>query len=226
MNLKEILFIARSRLRDLGVSRFSEAELIASINEGICDMSSIIRQAREDYFLTSTTSTVATAVAPNPSVMVMPDDFLELKDLWVLNQGFEDIDFIAADRTTKQYRRALLDGGSFGSGSGVIYYDIYGNSTIQFAPGFDVALTIRVDYIQTVPDLAMPADVPSLIPTKWHNDIPDYAVAEALRSVGDKRWRIYTDKVKDSEKTLQAGIQPRQVREGKFVTGYMESDEY
>jgi hypothetical protein len=226
MNLKEILFIARSRLRDLGVSRFSEAELIASVNEGICDMSSIIRQAREDYFLTSTTSTVATAVAPNPSVMVMPDDFLELKDLWVLNSGYEDIDFIAADRTTKQYRRALLDGGSFGSGSGVIYYDIYGNSTIQFAPGFDMALTIRADYIQTVPDLSLPADVPSLIPTKWHNDIPDYAVAEALRSVGDKRWRIYTDKVKESEKTLQAGIQPRQVREGKFVTGYMESDEY
>jgi len=226
MNLKEILFIARSRLRDLGVKKYSEAELIASINEGICDMSSVIRQAREDYFLTSTTSVIASASPPNPSVMTLPDDFLELKNLWVLDQGFTDINFLASDMNIAQYRRALIDGGSFGSGSGVILYDIYGNSAIQFAPGFDIPLTIRADYIQMVPDLALPEDIPSLIPTKWHNDIPDYAVLEALRGTGDPRAASYAEKVKDSEKKLAIGIQPRQVREAKFAKGYMEEEEY
>lgn len=226
MNLQEILFIARSRLRDLGVKKFSEAELIASVNDGISDMATIIMQAREDYFLTSTTSTVAAATAPSPSTMTLPTDFLELKDLWVLNSGYEDINFQACDRNIAQFRRALLDGGSFAAGTGLIYYDIYGNSTIEFAPGFDMDLSIRVDYIQMVPDLALPTDTPSLIPKKWHGNLPDYAVLEALRGVVDKRAASYDEKVKESEKKLAIGIQPRQVRDAKFVTGFMENDEY
>lgn len=226
MTLKEILFIARSRLRDLGLKKFSDAELIASINEGICDMSTVIREAREDYFLTSTISTVAAAVAPNPSTWVMPDDFLELKDLWILDDGYTDINFLAMDRTNAQFRRALLDGGNFGRGSGMVFYDIYGNSVIEFSPGFDRAFNMKCDYIQMVPDLALPTDVPTLIPTKWHNDIPDYGVLEALRGIGDPRAASYALKVNDSEKKLAIGVQPRQVREGKFVTGYMEDDDW
>lgn len=226
MILQEILFIARSRLRDLGIKKFSEAELIASINEGICDMSTIMRQAREDYFLTTTTSNITPVATPNPSVITLPTDFLELKDLWVTSDGWTDINFLASDRTTTQFRRALLDGGAFGSGSGMFLYDIYGNNTLILAPGTDVPLTIKIDYIQMVPDLHLPSDTPSLIPEKYHNDIPDYAVLEALRSIGDPRTVTYEKKVEKSEKLFAHAIQPRQVREPRFVTGYMSDDEW
>jgi hypothetical protein len=226
MNLQEILFIARARLKDLSVKKWSEAELIAAVNEGICDMSSIIRQAREDYFLTSTTSTVATAVPPNPSSVTLPTDFLELKELMITNDGYRDISFLASDRSNAQFRRALLDGGSLGSGTGLVFYDIYANSVLMLSPGFDVALELKIDYIQQVPDLALPTDSPSLIPDKWHNNIPDYAVTEALRAAGDPRFTSYLEKLRESEKSMAVGIQPRQVREAKFVKGFGEDSEW
>lgn len=224
MNLQEILFIARARLKDFGVKKWSEAELIAAINSGICNMSTIIRQAREDYFLTSTTSTVGVASPPNPSTVTLPSDFLELKELMVTNDGYQDIRFVARDRTNNQFRNALIDGGSFGNGASMVFYDIYGNSTLMLAPGFNVSLDLKIDYIQMVPDLALPTDIPSLIPEKWHNDIPDYGVLEALRSAGDARFSMFNDKVKKSEDLMAIGIQPRQIKEAKFVTGFMEEE--
>lgn len=226
MNLQEILFIARSRLKDLAVKKWSEAELVSAINDGIDDISTIISQAREDYFLTSTTSTVAIAAAPNPSTVTLPTDFLELKELMITNDGYREITFLASDRNNAQFRRALIDGGSLGSGTGLVFYDIYGNSTLMLSPGFDVELSLKIDYIQTVPDLALPTDIPSLIPTKWHGNIADYAVTEALRSAGDPRYASYRDKLKESEDAMRVGIQPRQVREAKFVVGFGEDSEW
>ncbi len=225
MNLAEILFIARSRLKDLSVKKFSEAELIAACNEGICAMSTVIRQAREDYFLTSVTSAIPTAVKPNGSAVSLPTDFLELKDLMIVTPGFEYIQFAAQDRTTNNFRTALLDGASIGSGSGLLYYDIYATSTIMFAPGLDVTLDVKIDYIQLCPDLFLPTDTPSLIPVKYHNNIPDYVVTEALRSAGDARFSAYRDKLKLSEDSLGIAIQPRQIREAKFVRGFMEDED-
>jgi hypothetical protein len=151
---------------------------------------------------------------------------LELKELRITTSGYEYIDFLASDRSRPQFRNAMIDGGSFGSGTGIVLYDIYGNNTLMLAPGFDVALDLQIDYIQLVPDLALPTDEPTLIPTKYHNMIPDYAVLEALRSSNDARFSKYDEKVKGAEKLLSVGVQPRQVRETKVVYGYMEGEEY
>jgi hypothetical protein len=226
MNLQEILFIARSRLKDLGIKKYSEAELIAACNEGISDIAAIIRQAREDYFLTTTTSTIATAAPPNPSTVTLPTDFLELKELMITNDGYRDITFLARDRNADQFRHALIDGGAFSNGSGMVFYDIYGNSTLMLAPGFDISLDLKIDYIQMVTDLYLPTDTPSLIPTEFHANIPNYIVCEAMRSMGDPRLRGYLEALEKAEDSMRVGIQPRQIKEPKYVTGYLESDEW
>ena len=94
MNLQEMLFIARSQLKDLGIKKYSEPELIAYANMGKTRLVTIIREAREDYFLTSTTSTIATATAPNPSIMTLPTDFLELKELTCTSTGYTELAFV------------------------------------------------------------------------------------------------------------------------------------
>lgn len=226
MNLQEICFIARSQIKDLAVKKVSEHELISYVNVAKDELVSVMRQAREDYFLTSTTSTVQTAAAPNPSTVSLPSDFLELKELKITTSGYEDIDFLASDRTRTQFRNALIDGGSFGNGSGICLYDIYGNTTLMLAPGFDVALDLEITYIKDVADLHLPTDEPTDIPSSLHSYIPISAACQALRSLGDPRLSTFEAFRLEQINDVRATIQPRQVREAKYVVGFMENEEW
>jgi hypothetical protein len=226
MNLQTMLFIARSQIRDLGVKKISDPELIAFVNNGKCDLVSMIREAREDYFIATTTSTVTATTSPNPSIVTLPTNFLELKELKITTSGYEYIDFVASDRSRQQFRSALLDGGSFGSGTGIVLYDVYGNSTLMLAPGFDVTLSLQIDYIYDVPDMALPADEPTDIPDNLHFYIPTAATCQALRALGDPRLANFEKQRKDSMDEARISIQPRQIREAKFVRGYMEDEEW
>jgi hypothetical protein len=226
MKLRDILFIARSQLRDLGVKTFTDAELIAYANISKCDIVSMMREAREDFFLATTTSTVATTTTPNPSTVTLPSDFLELKELMCVNTGYEDICFLARDMTSPQFRRALIDGGSFGNGTGLVFYDIYGNSTLMFSPGFDMALNIKIDYIKDVADMFLPTDECTDIPDTLHHAIPTGIVCQALRGTGDPRLAQFELFRKEQMDEARITIQPRQIREPKFATGFMEWDEW
>lgn len=226
MDLQTILFISRSQLKDLGLKKWSDPELIAYANEGKNRLVTLVREAREDFFLTNTTSTVATATAPNASTMTLPTDFLELKDINCTSTGYTDIDFTHCDRSELKFRNALRDGSAVGNGTGVILYDVYGNSSLIFAPGFDVALDIKVDYIKSLADLVLPTEEPTDIPSNLHDYIPNFITCKALASAGDGRYRIFNDRLKDQEDKVRVEIQPRQIREPKFVKGFMEDEEY
>jgi hypothetical protein len=45
-----------------------------------------------------------------------------------------------------------------------------------------------------------------------------------MRSGNDPRLSWYLEKLGDDEKEMQVAIQPRQIREPKFVRGYMQDD--
>lgn len=226
MNLQEMLFVARSQLRDLHVKQWSEAELVAYANLAKDSLISTIRQAREDYFLSTTTSTVATTTSPNASTVTLPADFLELKDLMIITSGYEDIEFIARDRVAAQWHRALIDGGSLGNGTGMVFYDIVGNSTLELAPGFDVELSLKIDYIKDVADMYLPTDTPTDIPTSLHNYIPTEIVCHALRTIGHPKLSFWEAEKKDQLKGVAITVQPRTIRDIKRVTGFMEEEEW
>jgi hypothetical protein len=224
MNLKEMLFITRSELKDFSLKKWSDAELIAYINMGKADLISIVRAAREDYFLSNTTSTVSSTTSPNASVLALPTDFLELKEIICTSSGYESLAFMHSDKAKPEFRRLLIEGPSIGSGTGGVLYDIYGNSSIMFAPGFDVDVTVRIDYIKDLPDLLLPTDTISEIPASLHDYIPVNAATEALKSAGDPRYRTFKESLNDMTDNLRTQIQPRQIREPKFVTAFMEGD--
>jgi len=224
-NLRGMITAARLTLRDLSVRSFPEPFFVGAANEGKNELAKIIRQARESYFEYAATGTITATSAPNPSEITLPDDFSELLQISITNVGYEDIGFIFLRQSDPRFHQALIDGGSFGSGAGVFYYDIVGLKTLRLAPGADIALTYAIKYTQIVADMTLPTDAPTAIPADYYDYIVTWMVCEALRSVGDQRLTLYLDKLERQKNSTVASVNARQVREPMFVRGYMESEE-
>jgi hypothetical protein len=226
MNLQKMLVEARLVLRDVGVKSTPDLMLIGSANEAKDEMVQIIRQARQDFFLVSTTSVVTTAVAPNPSIIVLPSDFIVLKDIYCNNSGYEGIVFMPMDRADPRFRRALIDGGSYSAGNSIAYYDLYGNSNILIAPAFDLALSITVDYIKSVEDMVILTDEPNGIPAEYRHYIVAHMVCDALRMAASPALVAWEAHLKEKKEFMQQNIQPRQIKDPTFVRGFMEEESW
>lgn len=226
MKLKQMLVEARLVLKDVGLKSTADALLIGSANEAKDEVVQIMRQAREDFFFASTTSTVVTAVPPNASTIVLPTNFILLKDLYCNDSGYEGIVFVNLDRADPRFRRALIDGGSYQAGNSVAYYDIFGNSNLILAPGFDLALNITVDYIKTVVDMVSLEDEPEGIPVEYHHYMVSHMITEALRMAASPELSAWESHLAEKKEFLQQNIQPRQIKEPKFVRGFGEEDSW
>lgn len=224
MNLQTIVFLARAKIKDLGLRRWTEPELVAAANEGKNQLVKIIRQAREDFFFTTTTGTISTTTAPNPSTVTLPSDFIELKDLRVTSNGYESIDFVFLDRVDPKFRYALQMGGDFSGGGGVFYYDIMGMSTLVLAPGSDIEMSLAIDYIQYVPNMTLPSDTVASIPEEHQDYIVNHIVCECLRETGDPNLRAYLLKLERQADSIMQAVGDVQVREPTFVRGFMEEE--
>jgi hypothetical protein len=221
MTLAQMLIQSRMALRDLGIKQISEPSLVNSANEGCRELARILRKSRKDYFTTSTTGTIAIATPPNPSTLALPANFAELKDLQITTTDFTNVEFTPLDRSDSRYRQALRDGGSISDGA-CYFYDIIGNSTLEIAPGFDRAMAVTVTYIQRVPDLQLPSDSPSLIPTEYHDFILAWMTCEGLRQSNDPRLGNYEAKLEYLGTSIAESATPRQIRDSVYVDGFME----
>src|SRR6266496_490759 len=112
MTLRELLFYSRTQLRDLGVKIINETELKRSANEGCRELARILRKARKEYFTTSFTGTIPIATPPDASLLTLPSNFAELKNIQITDADFTNIEFSPLDRSDEHYRRALRDGRS------------------------------------------------------------------------------------------------------------------
>jgi hypothetical protein len=226
VNLKSMLMRARLKLKDIAIRKFSEPDLIAAANEGKNELVKIIRQAREDFFLSSTTSTITVATPPNPSEITLPDDFMELKEIMVTSSGFEDLAFVYKDFADPEFRQALIDGGSFSSGQGSFYYDIVAEKTLRMAPGTDLALSVKIQYIPAIADMELPTDYPAGLPTEHSDFIVTWMICEGMRSVQDDRLGSYEAKLGYQRDSVIASVNQRQVREPQFVKGFMQEEQW
>lgn len=224
MNLRDMLLNTRIRIKDLGMRRWQEIELRAAINEGKNELAKLIRQSRRDYFISESTGTIGIATAPNPSLITCPVDFIELKEIEVTTSGFTFLEFIHMDSSDPQFRRMLRIGGSFGSGSGFFFYDVRGVSQILLAPGTDIALDYKMAYVQTIPDLTLPTDEPTLIPSEHHDFIVTYAVCECLREMRDEQLPDYLDKLQRQREMIAESVADNQIKEPVFVRSFMEGE--
>lgn len=222
--LQNMLVQARMRLRDLTVRTFQEPLLVAALNEGKNELVKIIKQARENFFESTGTGTITAVAKPNPSDITLPTDFAELRQLAITTAGFEDIGFVKQSQSHPLFVQALLDGGSFGTGQGMFYYDFVGLTTLRLAPGSDTDLAYRIDYISMVADMTKPDDYPVGIPSEHYDFIVTWAIADCLRSIGDPKLIAYENKLKFQAESVMASVGSRQVREPRFVRAFMEEE--
>jgi hypothetical protein len=221
MTLAQLLGQARLALNDLGIKRISEPSLVNSANEGCRELARVLRKSRADYFTTSFTATIPIASPPNASQVSLPSTFAELKDIQITDANYRNIEFLPLDRSNYRYRELLRDGGLV-SDTAEYYYDVIGNSTLEIAPGFDIALPVEVTYIRRVPDLQLPSDSPSLIPAEYHDFILAWMTCEGLRQSADPRLSSYESKLQYLSASITESATPRQIRDAVYVEGFME----
>jgi hypothetical protein len=215
-NLREMLTLARIKLDDLAVRRFPEPFLVAAANEGKNELCKIIREANENFFYASTTSTIAVASPPNGSIITLPSDFMQLREIKCTGQGYEDIGFQALSQSDPRFRQSLIDGGSFANGQG---------TSILLSPGSDIALAYSMAYIKFVPDMAVGTDYPADIASENYDFIVTWMICEGMRAGQDDRLQMYQDKLGSQRDSIMNSVNVRQVREPRFVRGYQEAEE-
>jgi hypothetical protein len=224
MNLRDIVFGARGRLKDQGMRRWRDPELVLAANEAKNELVKIIRQSKRDYFQTTISVTIPIALEPNPSVFLLPANFTQLKDLQVTSVGYEWIDFVIMERSDPRFREMLGIGGEFTNGEGFFYYDIVGRTSVVLAPGSDLVLLADLYYSATVPDMAFPTDEPTGIPIEHQDFIVNYVVCECLREANDPQLQGYLDKLEKQRQMVVESLADQQVREPQFVRGFMEGE--
>lgn len=222
--LKTMVTMVRTRLKDLRVRTFPEFELVAFLNEGKNELVKIIRQADENFFETSTSVTISATTAPNLSEITLPADFSELRNLRITSSGLESTQFSRISHSNRRFMEAAISGGSFSGGGGAFYYDFVGLNKIILSPGADVEMVCLVEYIKTVPDMMFPSSYPDGIPPEHYDFIVTWAVSEGLRSMNDPRLQDYLAKLEWQKTSLINSVNTRQVKEPKFVRGYMEDE--
>lgn len=225
--LKKFLLRVRSNLDDMNVRQWPEPLLVDAINEGKNQLTAVIRRADQDFFFTTGTGSVNVVTAGNPSVITLPADFLEFKDLALTSAGFENVMFTHLDRSDERFKMMLNTQPDVSEGVEV-YFDIVANAAIHLAPGFKTAYNYRLGYIKQVADLVLLTDTLADVPIEHHDYVVAYAVAEALRSKkgGDPRLASWEAKVAAIEKrSWFSGVNRRFFGEVKFVTGYSGMEE-
>lgn len=220
---RAMITAVRIPLRDMRVRMASDPEIAQYLNEGKNELVKVIRQANENFFQTSTSTTISTTTAPNPSIVSLPTDFAELRNLKVTNVGYEDIAFEKMSQSDNRFKQALIDGGNFASGRGLFFYDFVA-STIRFSPGADIDLGLTIEYIQTISDMTLPDDYPTGIPTEHSDFMVTWATRECLRSIKDPRKTDWDEKIDEQGTRIIESVNTRQIREPKFVIGFMEEE--
>jgi hypothetical protein len=225
VNLREIVFGARGRLKDQGMKRWRDPELVLAANEAKNELVKIIRQSKRDYFTTASTFSISPAPAQwIPTGFVLPDDFSQLKDIQITDAGYEWIQFVHIDMADPRFKQMIETGGSFASGEGFFYYDIAGRESVIVAPSPDIVLNGIMYYSQTVPDMAFPTDEPTGIPIEHQDFIVNFIVCECLRETNDPQLSGYLDKLEKQREMLLESLADQQVREPQFVRGFMEGE--
>jgi hypothetical protein len=224
MTLREIIFAARGKLKDQGMKRWRDPELVIAANEAKDDLVATLRQSKKDYFQTTVSVTIPISATPNMSTFALPADFANLKDIKVTTPDYEWIDFIHLDHADPRFNEWLRFGASFASGEGFFYYDIIGREMVVLAPGSDLALDATLYYSRTCPDMALPTDTPTGIPEELHDYLVTYVVAECLRETGDAQLQGYLDKLEKTREDILQILSDQQVREPQFARGFMEGE--
>lgn len=226
--LRKFLFLARAHLDEFSVQEIKEVSLIAAANEGKNEIVKIIRSARQDFFESYDDITLPVAASNDPTEADLPTDLAVIKDLSIIQAGFEDIQFRHVDRAHPDFisaTRATGLGWTVSNGC-TLLWDINEDRppVLKVAPGLDRTLECKVVYDAVVADMVLPDDSPAGIPLEHLDYIVTWMVVSALRTRADVRLDSFLGKLRDQEMLIRSSVGVRQVRELEFVRGYLEEE--
>src|SRR5512137_1688102 len=125
-DLKTMVVLTRTRLKDLRVKTFPEFEIIAFLNEGKNALVQVIREASENFFEQTTTGTMSTTTSPNYVNISLPVDFAELRNIRVTSSGYERISFQKMNQSDRRFQEAVIANQNSGISMDMFYYDFSG----------------------------------------------------------------------------------------------------
>jgi hypothetical protein len=212
-----------------GYSNAADPALIDDgIEEGINEVWTILKNARADYFVTSSQNTDATADNYFPLLSTtareydLPVDFAELKLIEIQDSGYESTEFVYRDMSSQEFKDARRDETANPSRNvGTYLYDIVGKRTFILAQFPRYAFDATIWYVRQMPD-SMSALVIDEIFYPYARRIAIYAAQYITCTLQDtelsEAWRR---RWKDSVISIAQGASPRQIQDAVFVEDFI-----
>ena len=176
-----IISRARQVLNEATAAFWSDAELLAHVQEGAADLWKALVGVNEDHFFTLSTSS---SVAANQSTLSgVPSDLYRIKLIEPTTlSSYVNTFFQPRDYAHPDFRRARAQSAQDPQGQ-VFYYDVVSEgppvstASIYVAPQSNAAFNLTIGYIRTISSLATGSNNP--IPGESDHAIVAWTIAHA-----------------------------------------------
>lgn len=199
--------LAAQWLNDPNKTFFTASTLQTRLNLAQMSLQTTLVDAYKDFY----TKCATTTLVVNQGDYSLPDDFRKIRQVALITQG-------SGDTATKIYLQPMdltqQDQLPNGNGMPAFYYLKKNNLYLRQVPS--QALTMHIEYIYRVPDMASDSDEPD-IPEEYHEFLAILAVRADLVQDGVDMSAILELK-KDYEEKIRIDIETRVPDGGRMVT--------
>lgn len=203
--------------------------LLSYLNEGKDEVWALLKELNEEYFVTSSQGTDATAVNYFPTMSTtsrqytLPCDLREMKFIEVATAGFTEVIFEYRDITDEDFRNARRDATTLNQllvGPCTVYYTIVGKDQMLLAQYLPAALDITLWYVRSLPDFEADQDVDDVL-LPYVKKVANYAAKKAMISLQDPgQWSMWVAEWKQDCITLQSGAAERNASDPTFASDF------
>ena len=230
------LLTIRTMVRDLldepTASFWTDSQLNRYINQAKDRVWNRVKALNEDYWDISRTSQDGSltiqgesylassfAIVAGTTDYILPPDFVEMKLIEVLTSGYEWVQFTYTDMAKPQFRGLLAL--TSNTSPSEILFDIFAEPpAMRIAPKSDVALDLRITYVQSIADLA--GDTERLtMPQPLYLAVVQYATSFALKQDRSNDAGAY-EAAGDKIIAEMFGASHPQTQDVEVAGGYME----
>ena len=191
-----LLNLAQTNLGGLS-NAVTNDQLLSFINEGKDELWSILKQANENLFVVSSQATQSNNPYYFPALSLTVREYtlpFDVRDILFIEvtgpSGYERVKFTRKAMTHPDFRDARTGATAFNAqggsspltGVGEYFYDVVGKSTIVLAQYPEVAFTLIIWFIRTLPDITLGSTTGTIdeILFPFHKKIVDYAVMKIM----------------------------------------------
>lgn len=202
--------------------RYTQNQILASLNHGKNRLWDIFRTVKKDYFMTvGDTSLTLNATT---KIYSFPATFRQLTALKVTTSGYESVRFRAIDMADQAFKlRDALPASSYSDNGGAseILYCIVSTGKLRLADFPPTTLATSMDYIAWLADYTLSSNSTTEIPDEWEEFMKKYAAMDLTMTTPESPiYKTIAAQVQAMIPAIQGSISYRQIRDPKFVEPY------